>query len=156
MKFLTKQWMNVFDELLDQRNNTQDEESTMKRKWLELRANEAEMALGKANEYLPSEVSFDVFLETAILGIEKKENVLVLHYPNGDICIFNASILDGDLSLDEITSRVGESIILSAAEVHFQSSNTYEVHFLMKVAGFGNREYYYLTLSCSNIMTKHN
>ncbi len=45
MKFLTKQWVGVFDEIIANRNEVQDEKATMKRKWVELRSEEAEMAL---------------------------------------------------------------------------------------------------------------
>ncbi len=154
MKFLTKQWVGVFDEIIANRNNAQDEKAIMKRKWVELRSEEAEMALNNANGYLSEEVYFDSFLETEILGIEHSDDSLILHYPNGDICIKNATTMECELALEDIVKRVNERIILTAAEVYYLSAENYELHLMMNISGFGKSEYYYLTFGCSDIKTR--
>ncbi len=154
MKFLTKQWVGVFDEIIANRNEVQDEKATMKRKWVELRSEEAEMALNNANGYLSEEVYFDSFLETEILGIEHTEDGLILHYPNGDISIKNTTILECELALEDIVKRINERIVLTAAELYYLSADKYELHLMMNISGFGRSEYYYLTFGCSDIKTR--
>ncbi len=154
MKFLTKQWANIFDEIIANRNKVQDEKDTVKRKWVELRAEEADMVLDDANGHLAEEVYFDSFLETEILGIEHIDDMLVLQYPNGNIYIERAVIIENELTLEEISKRVTERIVLTAAEIYYLSENKYELHLMMNISGFEKSEYYYLTFSCSNIKTK--
>lgn len=149
MKFLTKQWINVFNEMNGNGGNAQDEKSAMKRKWLELRAEEAQMALENANKHLSQEVDFDLFLGASILGVEETENEWILHCSNGDIHIANPSVIESELSVEDVIVRVKEGVVLVAAELYYLSTNQYELHLMMKI--LSSEEYYYFTFSVSSV-----